>query len=581
MVNPDYGLTPAGASPTTGPQLPWEPCHIVMWAPAKRRTAARAAGDDNDDDDGPPPPTSRPFYYGKLANLTFAPDMFTFDREDHNLLQYRVHLGTEKLITTALIASGELTLAGGKPTVIPRWFSLGYAREEAKEAAVIRQAQTLFHGLSRERDHIDHAQTHLWVVQPGHRTTRQPPFSQRRAASSSTTAPQPSPARPHPTAGPSQPRNARRLPVFHRLTADSTQPLDSTTTTPAAADPQPGQVRITCQPHTGRAPDPDPGPDPDPDPDPAAEAAASQPPPNGPGHNVSPADAARYRACWEQLCHAGIRRADIAVTWRALHCQLHTPSFLTYCRYKPPRQVRASDGSPLRQACCQWPACVNTIATTTHVLLDCPLARPAADWLCTLWAAIDDGNFPPATPDVIIAGDPAAWNPARRHLDLWTRLRILFLKHAWAAHRAVHQDGPSQSPTSIAAATFQSAARAMRTEFIAAYTAPTELAQQCDAHMTGSRQRQSRDDSGDTPAGAFGRIWTDSGLCSVRDGRLVVHWTTTHPTPLPHPSQPPPAAPNPAQPPPTAPAPPPVPPAQPPNHAPLPRLHLIPATPSQ
>ncbi len=81
-----------------------------------------------------------------------------------------------------------------------------------------------------------------------------------------------------------------------------------------------------------------------------------------------------------------------------------------------------------------------------------------------------------------------------------------------AAHRAVHQDGPSQSPTSIAAATFQSAARAMRTEFIAAYTAPTELAQQCEAHMTGSRQRQSRDDSGDTPAGAFGRIWTDSGL---------------------------------------------------------------------
>ena len=75
--------------------------------------------------------------------------------------------GTEKLITTALIASGELTLAGGKPTVIPRWFSLGYARKEAKEAAVIRQAQTLFHGLSRERDHIDHAQTHLWVVQPG------------------------------------------------------------------------------------------------------------------------------------------------------------------------------------------------------------------------------------------------------------------------------------------------------------------------------------------------------------------------------------------------------------------------------
>ncbi len=39
-----------------------------------------------------------------------------------------------------------------------------------------------------------------------------------------------------------------------------------------------------------------------------------------------------------------------------------------------------------------------------------------------------------------------------------------------------------------------SAILAMRTEFTAAYTAPSELAQQCDAHMTGAQQRQCRDD---------------------------------------------------------------------------------------
>jgi len=54
-----------------------------------------------------------------------------------------------------------------------------------------------------------------------------------------------------------------------------------------------------------------------------------------------------------------------------------------------------------------------TVANTTHVLLHCPLARPAAAWLCDLWAAIDGGNAPPTTPDVIIAGDPTAWHLIR------------------------------------------------------------------------------------------------------------------------------------------------------------------------
>ena len=60
-------------------------------------------------------------------------------------------------------------------------------------------------------------------------------------------------------------------------------------------------------------------------------------------------------------------------------------------------------------------------------LLHCPLTQPAAQWLCDLWAAIDDGNTPPATPHAIIAGDPTAWRPAHLETELWTRLRVTYL----------------------------------------------------------------------------------------------------------------------------------------------------------
>ena len=193
-------------------------------------------------------------------------------------------------------------------------------------------------------------------------------------------------------------------------------------------------------------------------------------------------------------CRPNIRKADVAVAWRALHCQLRTPSFLTYCRYKSGAVGRSGD-TPMQRACCRWPACrtplatdptilqPTTIATTTHILLHCPLTQPAAQWLCDLWAAIDDGNTPPATPDAIIAGDPTAWRPAHLETELWTRLRVTYLQKAWDAHCVAHNGGPAPSPTSIAAATLHAAVQSMRTEFIAAFTAPTELAQQCDAHM--------------------------------------------------------------------------------------------------
>ena len=296
-----------------------------------------------------------------------------------------------------------------------------------------------------------------------------------------------------------------------------------------------------------------------------------------PQDNTTPAVASKYRRCWDQLCRPNIRKADVAVAWRALHCQLRTPSFLTYCRYKS-GAVEHSGDHPMQRACCRWPACrtplatdpailqPTTIANATHILLHCPLNQPAAQWLCDLWAAIDDGNTPPATPDAIIAGDPTAWRPAHLETELWTRLRATYLQKAWDAHCVAHNGGPPPSPTSIAAATLHAAVQSMRTEFVAAFMAPTELAQQCDAHMTGARQGQHPDEA-NNPIAVFNRIWTESGLCRVDGANLVVLWTTTHPVPLPAAQAPPPAQQQPAVPQPAPP--PPQPPPSPP------RLQLI------
>ena len=49
-----------------------------------------------------------------------------------------------------------------------------------------------------------------------------------------------------------------------------------------------------------------------------------------PQDNTTPAVASKYRRCWDQLCRPNIRKADVAVAWRALHCQLRTPSFLAW-----------------------------------------------------------------------------------------------------------------------------------------------------------------------------------------------------------------------------------------------------------
>ncbi len=59
------------------------------------------------------------------------------------------------------------------------------------------------------------------------------------------------------------------------------------------------------------------------------------------------------------LCRTNIRKADVAVAWRALHCQLRTPSSLTYCHYNGGATIETTPGTQTRvQAIeCKRPSC--------------------------------------------------------------------------------------------------------------------------------------------------------------------------------------------------------------------------------
>ncbi len=175
------------------------------------------------------------------------------------------------------------------------------------------------------------------------------------------------------------------------------------------------------------------------------------------------------------------------------------------------------------------PACNDVIATTSHILVTCPLAAPAAAWLCRLWGSLDAGLEPPCTPDSIVAGATDGWRPV---LHVWTRLRLAYITAAWNAHRTIAQGGAS-SPTAIAAATQATAVALMHAEYTAATCRPSDLANLAGSLMTGSRQRESRHDDGGTPRDVFRRTWVASGLCTIANGRLINHWTAAAPVPLP------------------------------------------------
>ncbi len=82
-------------------------------------------------------------------------------------------------------------------------------------------------------------------------------------------------------------------------------------------------------------------------------------------------------------------QCSAVVAFRALHCQLQTPSFLAYCLYSSKYDLRPRHLSKtLTNALCRHPHCNNIIPTASHVLIDCAQIKPVVAWLCLLRASI-------------------------------------------------------------------------------------------------------------------------------------------------------------------------------------------------
>ena len=234
------------------------------------------------------------------------------------------------------------------------------------------------------------------------------------------------------------------------------------------------------------------------------------------------------RAAWDSLTNATLPRALAIIGWRALHCQLLTPSLQGYRLYAAGFDQRLrSLGSPLANASCRHPSCPRVVATATHVLLECAQSLPAARWLCDLWAAIDGGGArPPLHPDVIIAGRTDTWPLHRTKTRLWTLLRLLLLTQIWQAHQRLHSSGTPTSPSGIVAAVIRAGTQLLRTDFLTTHTSPAVLARTCAAFMTGAT-------CDSDPPQDFQTTWVLPGLCNVSNGNLTVLWSSSFPVALP------------------------------------------------
>ena len=249
---------------------------------------------------------------------------------------------------------------------------------------------------------------------------------------------------------------------------------------------------------------------------------------------------ALHKHVWGELADTGITKRMAEVPFLALHGVLWTPAY----RAHTSQRDRSTRISPLEAAQCQAATCAGQIAHTSHILVDCTVVAPAAQWLCDHWAALDPGNGPPRTADIIVAGNPTHWTPTVAP-GLWTRLRCFYLQQAYAASFTLAA-GDDATAAGIAAATRATAISHMRAEFVVALSSPESLASIAGRpvqHMTGSRRRRRDgevDDEEDEDTGllAFADCWAYNDiLCSVVTAgvapRLQVLWTRQNPVHLP------------------------------------------------
>jgi hypothetical protein len=167
--------------------------------------------------------------------------------------------------------------------------------------------------------------------------------------------------------------------------------------------------------------------------------------------------------------------------------------------------------------------------TYTHLFLDCPVYRPALQWLSSLWAALPSSTAPPLEASVFITAEPGApWQPAQARARVWHSLRLLTLHAIWDAR--VSGEAHRQTAAAVVASVVASVTAEITLQH-ARCTRREHHARQLPVGILAMRRLQAASD--DYSA------WAAAGLCQVLDagspsgGHLVVLLTSSWPVQAP------------------------------------------------
>ncbi len=261
----------------------------------------------------------------------------------------------------------------------------------------------------------------------------------------------------------------------------------------------------------------------------AAAAAAAPPQPRVPQQDdeldaaAPPADPAvdadalaAQRRVWQQLRTADLPREWYGLAYRVLHGCLYVGGFMCHIGIY---------GHAAAQ--CSHPSCELQLETLTHAFVECPAVAPAAAWLCSVFAAVSGRPPPPADARVLLAADPAVWQPEPSALCfLWVNMRVAFLHAVWQLRCRRSLTGQAFSAAAVCGAVVAALRAAIRRDWQRVTLRLEGLDGTCAEWFRG------RDMS--LGEAEFGRRWGRGGvLCSVQEERLRVRFSLAHPVPAP------------------------------------------------
>jgi hypothetical protein len=149
------------------------------------------------------------------------------------------------------------------------------------------------------------------------------------------------------------------------------------------------------------------------------------------------------------LAHGALRCGGAMVSWRHAEPEFAVGDFVEMCACGAAGCV--SGGVPVAG---EPPPC----ETLSHVFVECPVVRPAVEWLRDLWGRLGSAA-PPLDVRVVVVGDQSVWSPGGgAPWELWTHLRLEFCRAVWrltSRRSSAGQDFTAAAVVQMAAAALE------------------------------------------------------------------------------------------------------------------------------